>query len=66
MVSRACQLVSPVCSNHIGETLNARVQRSQLWGSYMSSEKNLLIVGLGIDNYCLSFCIRDREGSNVL
>lgn len=57
--------MSPVCSNHVGETLNPRVQRSQLWSSYMSLEKNLLIVGLGIDDYCLS-CIRDREGSNVL
>lgn len=31
----------------------------------MALEKNPLIVGLGIDDYCLS-CIRDREGSNVL
>lgn len=49
--SRACQLASPVFSNHTGETVNARVQRPWLGGFPVSLEKNLLIVGLRIDHH---------------
>lgn len=43
MISRACHLASLVFKLFYGKPLNARGQRSLLWGPWISLEKSLLI-----------------------